>query len=218
MIRTLLVAIALLAAGWADVARAEITLFEFKSQSGVLESGAYRAVYLGQLFSTKPETDLVARITGMYAMVSIRAATNVSLYAGTGSSNFNALLLDGKMIETGLKFTNTNSTSVQQIFLPGFASTTAPFALDPVKGTALADMLRNNGAMDFWLATNDASSGFTAPSSVLGNPANFMIDFRATAVPEPSSLALGSLALGIGWWRMKRRKATRQVGSLAHSE
>lgn len=207
MIRVFCFALALLAASWSNVARAEIKLVETKSQSGILETGTYRAVYLGQLFGSRPgETSLVGRITGMYALVSIRGATNVSLYAGNGSSNFNSLLLDGKMIDTGLKFTNTIQTRVEQIILPGFQGSTAPFALDPVKGTILGDMLRTNGTMDFWLAINDSSSTFTAPSNVSSTAMPFQIDFRATAIPEPSSLALGGLALGFGWWRMNRRR------------
>lgn len=213
MIRILCMTLILAVAGWSQSANAEVTLVETKTQSGVLQTGgAYRAVYLGRLFTGRPnETNVIGRITGMYALVTISRATNVSLFGGNGNSasSFNSLLTDGKMVDTGMKFTNTNQTSVQTLLLPGVQGQVAPFALSPTAGTALGDMVRNNGYMDFWLATNDSSSLFTAPSNSGANGLPFQIDFRAIAVPEPSSLALGGIALGIGLWKTRRRKSKR---------
>ena len=211
MIRILCMTLFLAVAGWSQSAIAEVTLVETKAQSGLLETGgAYRAVYLGRLFTGRTnETNVIGRITGMYALVTVSRATNVSLFGGTGSTNFNGLLGDGKMVDTGMKFTNTNPNAVQSILLPGVQGQVAPFALTQTAGTALGDMVRNNGYMDFWLATNDGSSLFTAPSNSGTNSLPFQIDFRAIAVPEPSSLALGGIAMGIGLWTRRRRKSIR---------
>ena len=182
----------------------EITLQETKQQSGIAEQGTYRAVYLGRLFGTQ-DTSQIGQITGMYGQVSIQRATNVTLYGGDGGVGFDTLISQGKMIDTGLRFSNTNQSSVESIFLPGAPAFTAPFSVNAAAGTALGNLLRNKGSMDFWLATTDQTSTFTAPSSVGATPKNFYVQFRGTAVPEPASWLLGCTAAGMGWLRLRRK-------------
>ena len=192
----------------------EITLIESKQQKGDIETGSYRAVYLGRLFSSvdpSPTQSItggtvsdVGQITGMYGLVHIRGATNVALYGGDGAVGFNTLINNGKMVDTGLRFSNTNN-NVQSFILPGVPAFTSPFSLSASAGTALGDLLRTRGSMDFWLATTDVTSTFTAPSNVGSDSKNFYVQFRATAVPEPASWLLGSTAAAMGWLRFRRK-------------
>lgn len=183
-------------------------------QTGVAENNTVRAVYLGRLstFSgtgSNPNVNTAAKFTSMYAGVAIRGATNVALYGGRGNVSFENALSNGKMFDTGLRFSNTNGTSVQSIFLPGLpppTGSTAPFALSDATGTGLRDILANQGGLDFWLV-GDAGSSFTAPSQITGTQAaNFLVYFNASAVPEPSSIVLGLVAASFGALKLRRRK------------
>lgn len=190
-------------------------------QSGVSETNTVRAVYLGRLstFSgtgANPDLGTAAKFTSLYAGVAIRGATNVALYGGRGNVSFENALANGKMYDTGLRFSNTNGTSVQSIFLPGLpppSGSTAPFNLTDAAGTGMRDTLATQGGLDFWLV-GDAGSSFTAPSQITGTQAaNFLVYFNASAVPEPSSILLGLTAATLGALKLRRRKAAGKAVS-----
>jgi hypothetical protein len=183
-------------------------------QSGLIESNTVRAVYLGRLstFSgtgSNPNVGTAAKFTSMYAGAVIRGATNVALYGGRGNISFESAVSNGNMYDTGLRFSNTNQTSVQSIFIPGLpppTGTTAPFSLSDATGTGMRDILATQGGLDFWLV-GDATSSFTAPSQISGTQAaNFLVYFNASAVPEPSSILLGLAAASFGALKLRRRK------------
>lgn len=195
---------------------AELVFQEIQQQSGMAENGGVRAVYLGRLFASK-NTSQMQKVTGMYGGVTIRGATNVALYGGFGTNDFESQLAKGKMIDTGMRFSNSNQTSVQTIFLPDLpppSGTLPPFALNDAEGLALGELLRTNGTMDFWLVASNTST-FTAPSSFNAGATtrngNFLVQFHGTAVPEPSSLILASLAAcGVLW---RKRRNTRRLST-----
>lgn len=190
-------------------------------QTGVAETNTVRAVYLGRLSTftgtgSNPNIGAAAKFTSMYAGVAIRGATNVALYGGRGNVSFENALANGKMYDTGLRFSNTNGTSVQSIFLPGLpppSGSTAPFALTDATGIGMRDTLATQGGLDFWLV-GDAGSAFTAPSQITGTQAaNFLVYFNASAVPEPSSILLGLTAATLGALKLRRRKVTAKAVS-----
>jgi hypothetical protein len=168
---------------------------EFTQQSGAAEDfGSRRAVYLGRLFNGV-DGGPFRRMDSMYAIVTIAQATNVQLFAGDGSSSFDNALAQGKMTDTGIRVTTATQTNTEVVFVPGNPSNTPPFKIAVPAGVAIHDSLAANNRLDFWLvgATN---SGFTVPSSVAGNAANFFIQFdRSTAVPEPASMLLVATGL-----------------------
>ena len=199
---------ALLLAGSPGVTRADI-IKDFKQQNGTAEDfGLRRAVYLGRLFSGVSAGPF-KRMDSMYAVVTIAQATNVQLYAGDGNANFDTALAQGKMFDTGIRITNRTQNNTEVIFVPGDPSNTPPFKIDVPAGVAIHDSLAANSRLDFWVvgATN---AGFTIPSTVGGNVANFFIQFdRSTAVPEPSSILLAGAALGISAYRLRAKKRVR---------
>jgi hypothetical protein len=201
-------------------AHAELVFQEVKQQSGMAETGGVRAVYLGRLFASK-NTSQMQKVTSMYGGVTIRGAANVALYGGNGTTNFENRLALGKMVDTGMRFTNSNQTSVETIFLPDLpppSGTLPPFAINDADGLALGELLRTNGTMDFWLVASKTST-FTAPSSFNAGSTtrngNFLVQFHGTAVPEPSSLILASLAACGVLWRKRRctRRLPNQIGT-----
>jgi len=190
-------------------------------QTGVAETNTVRAVYLGRLSTftgsgSNPNIGAAAKFTSMYAGVAIRGATNVALYGGHGNVSFENALANGKMYDTGLRFSNSNGTSVQSIFLPGLpppSGSTAPFALTDATGIGMRDTLATQGGLDFWLV-RDAGSSFTAPSQITGTQAaNFLVYFNASAVPEPSSILLGLTAATLGALKLRRRKVAAKAVS-----
>jgi hypothetical protein len=209
----------LITASLSGSAHAELVFQEVRQQSGLAETGGLRAVYLGRLFASK-NTSQMQKVTGMYGGVTIRGATNVALYGGNGTTNFESRLALGEMVDTGMRFTNSNQTSVETIFLPDLpppSGTLPPFAINDANGLALGDLLRTNGTMDFWLVAS-SNSTFTAPSSfnagTITRNGNFLVQFHGTAVPEPSSLILASLAACGLLWRKRRsiRRLPSQMG------
>ncbi|MFZ4079654.1 MAG: PEP-CTERM sorting domain-containing protein [Pirellula sp.] len=185
--------------------RADI-ISDFKQQSGVSEdAGIRRAVYLGRLFNGVTGGPF-RRMDSMYAIVTIAQATNVQLYAGDGNSNFDSALAQGKMVDTGIRITNRTQNNTEVIFVPGDPATTPPFKIDVPAGVAINDSLAANNRLDFWVV-GDTNAGFTVPSTVAGNNANFFIRFdRSTAVPEPASIILVSAGLGVVVLRLRSRK------------
>ncbi len=188
-----------------SVLKADI-ISDFKQQSGVSEdSGIRRAVYLGRLFNGVTGAPF-RRMDSMYAIVTIAQATNVQLYAGDGNTNFDSAFSQGKMFDTGIRITNRTQNSTEVIFAPGDPATTPPFKIDVPAGVGINDSLAANNRLDFWLV-GDTSAGFTVPSTVAGNNANFFIRFdRSTAVPEPASVMLASAGLGFVVLRIRSKK------------
>ena len=168
---------------------------EFTQQSGVAEDfGLRRAVYLGRLFNGV-DGGPFRRMDSMYAIVTIAQATNVQLFAGDGNSNFDSAFSQGKMIDTGIRVSNSNQSGTQVVFVPGNPSNTPPFKIGVPAGVAINDSLAANNRLDFWLV-GITNSGFTVPANVSGNVANFFIQFdRSTAVPEPASVLLAGSGL-----------------------
>jgi hypothetical protein len=168
---------------------------EFTQQSGIAEDfGLRRAVYLGRLFNGV-DGGPFRRMDSMYAIVTLAQATNVQLFAGDGNSNFDTAFSQGKMIDTGIRVSNSNQTDTQVVFVPGNPSNTPPFKIGVPAGVAIHESLANNNRLDFWLV-GITNSGFTVPASVSGNVANFFIQFeRSTAVPEPASILLAGSGL-----------------------
>lgn len=184
-------------------------------QNNVTESNTVRAVYLGRLTTfggtgSNPNVANAAKFTSMYGLVVIQSATNVALYGGTGNSGFETSLANGNMFDTGMRFSNNAPGIVEPILLPGPPSTTSPFALSDAAGTGMRNALANSGGIDFWLVAS-TSSTFTAPASNESDPANFLIRFNASAVPEPSSILLGLTAASLGVWRMRKRKIQKRT-------
>ena len=183
----------LILSSW-GIATADI-IKEFTQQSGVAEDfGLRRAVYLGRLFNGV-DGGPFRRMDSMYAIVTLAQATNVQLFAGDGNSNFDTAFSQGKMIDTGIRVSNSNQTDTQVVFVPGNPSNTPPFKIGVPAGVAIHESLANNNRLDFWLV-GITNSGFTVPASVSGNVANFFIQFeRSTAVPEPASILLAGSGL-----------------------
>lgn len=193
-ILTLVIASLALVFSTSTTASADI-IKEFTPQSGVAEDfGLRRAVYLGRLFNGV-DGGPFRRMDSMYAIVTLAQATNVQLFAGDGNSNFDTAFSQGKMIDTGIRVTNSNQTDTQVVFVPGNPSNTPPFKIDVPAGVAIHDSLAANNRLDFWLV-GITNSGFTVPANVSGNVANFFIQFdRSTAVPEPGSILLAGSGL-----------------------
>jgi len=185
---------------------ADLVFQQQGSQSGHVEVGAYRAIYLGRLFDG---IDLAnaSRFEGIYASVTIRDATDVALFAGNGSSDFENQLLSGWMVDTGARFSNTNATSVQVISAPSLPPPsnqgTPPLLLSETAGTTMASLVANGG-LDFWLVA-DTTSNFSAPSSINppGVPTSFVVTL--TAIPEPASLILACFAGTLAAVRIRSR-------------
>jgi hypothetical protein len=110
------------------------------------------------------------------------------------------------MFDTGIRITNRTQNSTEVIFAPGDPATTPPFKIDVPAGVGINDSLAANNRLDFWLV-GDTNAGFTVPSTVAGNNANFFIRFdRSTAVPEPASVMLASAGLGFVVLRIRSKK------------
>lgn len=192
--------------------------FGTAQQNNIVETGSVRAVYLGRLTSfggggSDPNVANAAKFTSMYGLVVIQEATNVALYGGTGNSGFETASANGKMFDTGLRFSNGTFGIVEPVMAPGPPATTPPFALSDAAGTGMRNALANSGGIDFWLVSSTAST-FTAPASNGTQTASFMMRFNASAVPEPSSILLGLTAASFGAWRLRRgRNAKKTVQS-----
>lgn len=186
----------------------------FTQQSGVAESTSLRrAVYLGRLFSGV-EGGPFRRMDSMYAAITLAQATGVQLYAGDGNINFDTALAQGRMIDTGVRVSNVQQNRTETIFIPGNFSSTPPFKIDAPTGVAIHDSLALNRRLDFWLV-GEVNSGFTVPSTVAGNAANFFVQFeRHTTVPEPASIMLSAAGIGFVVYRMKRKKSPEYSASV----
>lgn len=186
----------------------------FTQQSGAAESTSLRrAVYLGRLFSGV-EGGSFRRMDSMYAAITLAQATGVQLYAGDGNINFDTALAQGRMIDTGVRVSNVQQNRTETIFIPGNFSSTPPFKIDAPTGVAIHDSLALNRRLDFWLV-GEVNSGFTVPSTVAGNPANFFVQFeRHTTVPEPASIMLSAAGIGFLVYRMKRKKSPDHSASV----
>jgi len=186
----------------------------FTQQSGVAESTSLRrAVYLGRLFSGV-EGGPFRRMDSMYAAITLAQATGVQLYAGDGNINFDTALAQGRMIDTGVRVSNVQQNRTETIFIPGNFSSTPPFKIDAPTGVAIHDSLALNRRLDFWLV-GEVNSGFTVPSTVAGNAANFFVQFeRHTTVPEPASIMLSAAGIGFVVYRMKRKKSPDHSASV----
>jgi len=186
----------------------------FTQQSGVAESTSLRrAVYLGRLFSGV-EGGPFRRMDSMYAAITLAQATGVQLYAGDGNINFDTALAQGRMIDTGVRVSNVQQNRTETIFVPGNFSSTPPFKIDAPTGVAIHDSLALNRRLDFWLV-GEVNSGFTVPSTVAGNAANFFVQFeRHTTVPEPASIMLSAAGIGFVVYRMKRKKSPENSASV----
>jgi len=186
----------------------------FTQQSGVAESTSLRrAVYLGRLFSGV-EGGPFRRMDSMYAAITLAQATGVQLYAGDGNTNFDTALAQGRMIDTGVRVSNVQQNRTETIFIPGNFSSTPPFKIDAPTGVAIHDSLALNRRLDFWLV-GEVNSGFTVPSTVAGNAANFFVQFeRHTTVPEPASIMLSAAGIGFVVYRMRRKKSPDHSASV----
>lgn len=186
----------------------------FTQQSGAAESTSLRrAVYLGRLFSGV-EGGPFRRMDSMYAAITLAQATGVQLYAGDGNTNFDTALAQGRMIDTGVRVSNVQQNRTETIFIPGNFSSTPPFKIDAPTGVAIHDSLALNRRLDFWLV-GEVNSGFTVPSTVAGNAANFFVQFeRHTTVPEPASIMLSAAGIGFVVYRMRRKKSPDHSASV----
>ncbi len=175
----------------------------FAQQSGTAESTSLRrAVYLGRLFNGV-DGGPFRRMDSMYAAITLAQATGVQLYAGDGNANFDTALAQGRMIDTGVRVSNVQQNRTETIFIPGTFSSTPPFKIDAPTGVAIHDSLALNQRLDFWLV-GEVNSGFTVPSVVAGNAANFFVQFeRHTTVPEPASIILSATGIGFVVYRMR---------------
>ena len=181
-------------------------IIDFKQQSGLDEDfGLRRAVYLGRMFNGVTPGPF-RRMDAMHAVVTIAQATNVQLFAGDGNSNFDTALAQGKMIDTGIRITNRTQNNTEVIFVPGDLDTPA-FKIETTAGVAMHETLSEKSYLDFWVV-GESGSGFTVPSIVGANNANFLMRFeRSTAVPEPASILLVSAGLGVlSYRRLRNRK------------
>jgi len=187
---------------------------DFAQQSGVAESTSLRrAVYLGRLFSGV-DGGPFRRMDSMYAAITLAQATGVQLYAGDGNINFDTALAQGRMIDTGVRVSNVQQNRTETIFIPGNFSSTPPFKIDAPTGVAIHDSLALNRRLDFWLV-GEVNSGFTVPSTVAGNAANFFVQFeRHTTVPEPASIMLSAAGIGFVVYRMRRKKSPDHSASV----
>lgn len=186
----------------------------FTQQSGAAESTSLRrAVYLGRLFNGV-EGGPFRRMDSMYAAITLAQASGVQLYAGDGNINFDTALAQGRMIDTGVRVSNVQQNRTETIFVPGNFSSTPPFKIDAPTGVAIHDSLALNRRLDFWLV-GEVNSGFTVPSTVAGNAANFFVQFeRHTTVPEPASIMLSAAGIGFVVYRMKRKKSPENSASV----
>lgn len=186
----------------------------FTQQSGAAESTSLRrAVYLGRLFNGV-DGGPFRRMDSMYAAITLAQATGVQLYAGDGNINFDTALAQGRMIDTGVRVSNVQQNRTETIFIPGNFSSTPPFKIDAPTGVAIHDSLALNRRLDFWLV-GEVNSGFTVPSTVAGNAANFFVQFeRHTTVPEPASIMLSAAGIGFVVYRMKRKKSPENSASV----
>lgn len=180
---------------------------DFAQQSGVAESTSLRrAVYLGRLFNGV-NAGPFRRMDSLYAAITLAQAEGVQLYAGNGNVDFDIALAQGRMIDTGVRVSNVQQNRTETIFIPGNFSSTPPFKIDAPTGVAIHDSLALNQRLDFWLV-GAANSGFTVPSTVAGNAANFFVQFeRHTTVPEPASTILSAAGIGLVVYRMRRRNS-----------
>lgn len=187
---------------------------DFAQQSGAAESTSLRrAVYLGRLFNGV-DGGPFRRMDSVYAAITIAQATGVQLYAGDGNTNFDTALAQGRMIDTGVRVSNVQQNRTETIFIPGNFSSTPPFKIDAPTGVAIHDSLALNRRLDFWLV-GEVNSGFTVPSTVAGNAANFFVQFeRHTTVPEPASIMLSAAGIGFVVYRMKRKKSLDHSASV----
>ena len=190
-----------------NASRADV-IFDFAQQNATSEDTSLRrAVYLGRLFANYNPQEF-KRIEGMWAGVTMAQAKNLMLYVGDGSSGFDSLLAQNKMIDTGLRFTTVSQQDTEVVFVPGKRNETGPFLLPTPTGLAMHDFLVNNKRLDFWIV-GAPGDGFTIPSTFgETTPVNFVVHLqRTTSVPEPSSILLGvtGLVTTTSIWLRKRR-------------
>lgn len=187
---------------------------DFAQQSGFAESTSLRrAVYLGRLFNGV-DGGPFRRMDSIYAAITLAQASGVQLYAGDGNINFDTALAQGRMIDTGVRVSNVQQNRTETIFIPGDFGSTPPFKIDAPTGVAIHDSLALNRRLDFWLV-GEANSGFTVPSTVAGNAANFFVQFdRHTTVPEPASIMLTAAGIGFVVYRMRRKNSPNHSASV----
>ena len=182
---------------------------DFAEQNGAVENNSgTRAIYLGRIFvsRTAPPT----AFTGIAAGVVLREADNVQLWTGKGVTFSSA----SSKFDTGLRFTNLSQSSNIPVFSPQIPNGSAlPSNLNFATGLAMRNLLVNNNYLDFWLVGSDVGNGgFSAPSGTVGSTTSsfpFVVQLGISAVPEPSSLMLATLALIVGGFSMVRRMRNR---------
>ena len=189
--------------------------FQFAQQIGQVESlsgdsNGTRAIYLGRLLFAEPAPPTV--FTGVVALATLREANNVQLWVGNGTTYSGA----ASRFDTGIRFTQPSQTENVSVWssnkIPGSSGFVMPQNLNFATGLAIRDLYAaTSGNLDFWLVGN---GNFSAPSGTVGNPPSsfpFAVQLGITAVPEPSSLMLSSMALlGGAYMFTRNRKAKRE--------
>lgn len=179
---------------------------DFAQQVAKVEvTASSRAVYLGRLFNNV-DPGPFRRMESMYAIVTIAQATNVALFIGDASAGFEAARAANKVFDSGLRVTTASQNRIEVVFVPGDPNVSPPQDIPIPAGLGIHDSLALNRRLDFWLV-GASNSGFTVPSTLGSDPANFFIEFhRTTSVPEPSSLALLAIPAVGSLMRMRRKK------------
>jgi hypothetical protein len=209
--------IPLLVIASSSIAKADLISAFAQQANTVAENnvgGTLRAVYLGSLslsdFKVLPSFAAFDP-TGKTSFSSIRggvniiSATNVEVFLGSGSTSFFSNPSD--FYSTNLSFSNTpGSSDVEGRFSPGLGPNDF-FDLPDASKAGIFNQLVNNGSLDVWLVGDNAGvPDFNAPSSSTTGGSTQILNFQIqlNAVPEPSSLALLTIPVGLLMARRRR--------------